>query len=89
MQINRTSRFKRAFKRLPLQIQKDFIKKIRIFSDNPYYPSLRTHKLRGRLEECYAFDLQDGFRVLFEFSNNNSINLISIGPHDKYKSWGR
>jgi len=89
MIINRTARFKRAFKKLPLHIQKDFFKNIKIFMQDYKNPRLRTHKLRGQMEECYAFCLRDGFRVLFEFNGNNEINLIAIGPHDYYKRWSR
>lgn len=87
MYIKRSGRFKRAFKKIPTTIQEDFINKIRIFAEDPRDQQLKTHKLKGKLEECFAFYLKDGFRVLFEFTGSNEVNLIDIGKHDKYKSW--
>ena len=89
MIINRSSRFKRVFKKQPIHIQDDFIDKISIFAQNPYHPKLHTHKLKGRLAEYHAFYLRDGFRVFFEFTGKNEVNLLSIGPHGYYKRWGR
>lgn len=87
MKVNRSSRFKRTYKKLPPDIQNDFIDKIRLFTDNPQNPILRTHKLKGKLQECYAFYLKEGWRVLFDFTHNHEINLIAIGHHDSYKKW--
>lgn len=80
-----TPRFKRSYRKLPRHIQNDFDVKITLFMDNPKDPSLKTHKLMGKLRECLAFRLKDGFRVLFEFVNSKSINLLYIGLHDIYE----
>ena len=87
MKINLSPRFKRAYKGLPSGIKNDFDKKIAFFIDNPKNPSLKTHKLKGKLQTCLSFYLRDGYRVLFEFSETKNINLLDIGPHDKYKIW--
>ena len=50
-------------------------------------PKLKTHKLEGKLQSCLSFCLKNGYRVLFEFSEKNTVDLLSIGPHDKYKQW--
>jgi len=90
MKLNRSSRFKRSFKKLPVHIQKDFEDKIIIFINNPFHSSLCTHKLRGNLTDYYAFYLRDGYRVLFDFEeNNNVIILTNIGSHNDYKKWSR
>lgn len=49
MIINRTTRFKRAFKKLPSHVQKDFFQNIQIFIQDHQDLRLRTHKLRGQL----------------------------------------
>ncbi|MFH0755162.1 MAG: type II toxin-antitoxin system mRNA interferase toxin, RelE/StbE family [bacterium] len=84
--INRSSRFKRAYKHLPNNIKDDFDKKIIIFIKDPKDLRLRTHILKGKLQECLAFCLRDGFRVLFEFTGD-TINLLDVESHDKYKIW--
>ena len=87
MFINFSPRFQRSYKNLPQHIQEDFKIKIQLFIKNPYYSTLRTHKLEGRLQECLAFRLKNGFRILFEFSSSDTINLLNVGSHDIYKKY--
>ncbi|OIO50032.1 MAG: hypothetical protein AUJ34_00035 [Parcubacteria group bacterium CG1_02_41_12] len=89
LEVHRTSRFKKSYKKLPPPIQENFAKRIEIFQKDPYYPSLETHKLHSALGLYYAFYLKDGFRVLFEFQNNNTVLLINVGSHDDYEKWER
>jgi len=87
MIINQSTRFKRSFKKLPFHIQKSFFERVRFFAENPFHPRLETHKLKGKLNECYAFCLKDGFRVYFDFAKSDEVNLLYIGPHDHYARW--
>lgn len=84
MEINLSPRFKRAYKKLPHYIQEDFKEKITIFIENPRHLSLKTHKLKGKYQSCFAFKLRDGYRVLFEFSSSRIVNLLDVGPHNIY-----
>lgn len=85
MEVNLSSHFKRSYKKLPDSIKEDFKTKIEIFIENPYHPSLKTHKLKGKWQQCLSFYLQDGYRVLFEFSGSNGVDLLDVGPHDIYR----
>ena len=85
MNVNFSPRFKRAYKKLPLHIQVDFDKQITTFIKDPTHPKLDTHRLRGRFQECLAFKLRDGYRVLFEFSVSDTVDLLDVGPHDIYR----
>lgn len=89
MRVNLSPRFKRAYKKLPPRIQDDFDEKITIFTGSPYHPLLKTHKLKGKLQECLAFYLQEGYRVLFEFSGPDAVDLLHAGPHDIYERFRR
>jgi mRNA-degrading endonuclease RelE of RelBE toxin-antitoxin system len=89
MQVNLSPRFKRSYKKVPRHIQSDFDEKIILFTKDPYHPSLKTHKLTGKLQECLGFYLRDGYRVLFEFSGLHTIDLLIVGPHDIYKRFKR
>ncbi|MDA2936219.1 type II toxin-antitoxin system mRNA interferase toxin, RelE/StbE family [Patescibacteria group bacterium AH-259-L05] len=89
MKINLSPRFKRSYQRLSPHLREDFDEKIIIFAKNPYHPTLKTHKLKGRLQECLAFYLKDGYRVLFEFSGTNTVDLLEVGPHGIYKRFRR
>jgi addiction module RelE/StbE family toxin len=85
MVVNFSPRFKRKYQKLPLLIQNDFNQQIVVFTKDPKYPSLKTHKLKGKFQECLAFRLRDGYRVLFEFSALNVVNLLDVGSHDIYQ----
>ncbi|MBI5222325.1 MAG: cytotoxin [Candidatus Magasanikbacteria bacterium] len=87
MLVNLSPRFTRSYNNLPRHIQENFKIKIQIFIQDPRHPALKTHKLKGRLQECLAFRLQDGYRVLFEFSSTDTVNLLDIGPHDIYRKY--
>jgi addiction module RelE/StbE family toxin len=89
MNVNLSPRFKRSYKKAPQHIRNDFDKKINIFIENLDHPSLKTHKLKGKLQECLAFRLKNGYRVLFEFSGPDTVDLLDIGSHDIYKRFRR
>ena len=89
MKINRSSQFKRSFKKLSTKIKRDFEQKIKIFFNDPFSPSLHTHKLKGNLADYYSFYLKNGHRVLFDFEAENTVILVNVGSHDDYNKWGR
>ncbi|RJP31388.1 MAG: type II toxin-antitoxin system mRNA interferase toxin, RelE/StbE family [Candidatus Omnitrophota bacterium] len=54
---------------------------------NPYNPSLKTHKLSGKLEGLWSCWVEYDCRIVFTFSNNPTTNedlivLIDIGKHE-------
>jgi len=52
---------------------------------NPFDPSLKTHKLKGKLSEFYSASVTDDIRIIFQFAedkNDLSILLLSIGSHN-------
>lgn len=88
MQINKikpTSQFKRSFRKLPPQIQKQAIKKKNLFVKDPFCKSLKTHKLKGKLKNKWSFSVTYSYRVLFDFKDKNKAVFYDIGDHDIYK----
>lgn len=82
MLVNLSPRFKRTYQKLPGVIQEDFKNKIQTFIRDRRHPTLKTHKLKGKLQECFAFRLVKGYRVLFEFSTPDTVDLLGVGSHD-------
>jgi len=74
---------------MPTRIKEDFGGKIDRFKKHPFDLKLGTHKLQGNLFAYFAFCLRDGFRVLFEFEDDNNVLLVNIGSHDDYSKWAR
>lgn len=80
-----SSHFEKAFKALPLKIRKQAIEKEKIFREDCFDKMLKTHKLKGKLQDYWAFSISYSYRILFEFSGKNEVGFIDIGTHSIYK----
>ncbi|MBI3337103.1 MAG: type II toxin-antitoxin system RelE/ParE family toxin [Candidatus Staskawiczbacteria bacterium] len=76
--------FRKSFFDLSKEIQKVAKIKIILFKNNPFTPSLKTHKLFGKLKKHWSFTVKGQYRIIFVFNDNNVI-FLDIGPHDIYK----
>ncbi|MDI6777075.1 MAG: type II toxin-antitoxin system mRNA interferase toxin, RelE/StbE family [Syntrophales bacterium] len=65
------------------ELKKKFWKAMELFSENPFNPHLRTHKLTGKLEGLWAFSVTYDCRVSFSFLSKSEVLLIDIGGHDE------
>lgn len=77
--------FKSQLKKYPQRQQRIIEQKLKLFIENPFEPSLKTHKLTGKLKDYWAFTVSYKQRILFEFVDDESVGLIDIGSHDIYK----
>lgn len=78
--------FKRKYKKiftLNIELKKSFWQAMSIFSQNPFDPKLRTHKLPGKLKGLWSFSISYDCRVIFRFINDHDVLLIDIGSHDE------
>jgi mRNA interferase YafQ len=83
--------FVRAFKRIARKNPQLTDKAKTIFdqlSKDPFHPSLRTHKLKGKLEGSWACSVDYDTRMVFDFvqnpiSHDEEILLLTIGSHDE------
>jgi len=51
---------------------------------NPYHPSLRLHKLQGKMGEYYSISINLEYRIVIDFIiKENEIIPIDIGTHDE------
>ncbi|HQJ93989.1 MAG TPA: type II toxin-antitoxin system mRNA interferase toxin, RelE/StbE family [Syntrophorhabdaceae bacterium] len=65
------------------ELKNRFWSAVEIFVKDPFQPSLRTHKLTGKLEGLWAFSVSYDCRVIFKFLSKTEILLIDIGGHDE------
>ena len=57
---------------------------ITILESNPHHPSLRLHKLQGKLKEFYSVSIDMEYRIILDFIIiDKEIILIDIGTHDE------
>jgi mRNA-degrading endonuclease YafQ of YafQ-DinJ toxin-antitoxin module len=60
-------------------------KLLKILEVNPFYPSLRTHKLKGRFKDLYSVSINMQYRIVINFIlQDNKLIPINIGDHDIY-----
>ena len=51
---------------------------------NPHHPSLRLHKLKGRLKDLCSVSVTLAYRITLSFAIvEGAIVLIDIGSHDE------
>lgn len=86
--IQRTRGFEKSFGRLNVKTQKLFIKKLGIFIDDEHASSLKTHKLKGKLGNEYAFSVTDDIRAIYEKLSQKGkeiliFKFVDIGGHNK------
>ncbi|HAI68043.1 MAG TPA: hypothetical protein DCM38_01240 [Gammaproteobacteria bacterium] len=75
---------KKVIKKSP-QIIDDIEETLALLSEEAFYPSLKTHKLKGYLEGSWACSAGYDLRIVFEFVQHNeaeAILLEDIGTHD-------
>lgn len=77
-------RFEIQFRGLSRDIQKKAVKAEKLFRANPFYPSLRLHKLHGKLQGLWSISLDFRYRIIFQSLENGDILFISVGLHAIY-----
>lgn len=59
-------------------------KTLKLLEINPHHPSLRLHKLQGKLSELHAVSINISYRITIVFlMENDKIIPIDIGSHDE------
>ena len=80
-----SSQFRRAFRKLPRNLQKKAEKKDKMFRKDPFTRGLKTHKLSGKLKSYWSYSVDESYRVLFRFEKENKVIYFDIGTHEIYR----
>jgi len=73
--------FEREFKKLSQIDQEKVLEKIALLEEDPFYPSLRSKKIKGRpgrFESSVNMDI----RIIWIYQNNKIILMLDVGHHD-------
>jgi toxin HigB-1 len=75
-------RAKRFVKKHP-ELISQYEKTLKLLELNPSHPSLRLHKLHGKLTELYSVSINITYRISIDFliEDDNTIP-VDIGSHD-------
>ncbi len=76
-------KLKKFIKKHPDVLDK-YAKTIELLEIDPYHPSLRLHKLKGKLQEYHSISITMQYRVVIDFIiKENEIIPIDIGTYDE------
>ena len=91
MEVVWSSGFKRSFRKITKktpQLKNQIVNVLRPLADDPFTPSLKSHKLGGNLAGLLSCSVTYDCRIIFNFSEDEEllemvILLIDIGSHDE------
>jgi len=64
-------------------LEKKFDKQIKLFQENPFYPSLETELLEPRQMRIWSFRIDRKYRAIFIFRERDLIEIIDVNNHYK------
>lgn len=65
------------------EILSQYEKTFKLLELNPFHPSLRLHKLKGKLEKLFSVSINISYRICIYFViDEDKIIPIDIGKHD-------
>jgi mRNA interferase YafQ len=79
--------FKKTIKNNP-EAKNKILAAMKLLQEDPFTPSLKTHKLKGILEGNWSCSVNYDLRIVFDFVKNQTtdeteILLMNIGTHDE------
>jgi mRNA-degrading endonuclease YafQ of YafQ-DinJ toxin-antitoxin module len=78
-----TRRAKKFIKKHP-DLLPQYEKTLKLLEINPNHPSLRMHKLQGKLSELYSISINISYRISIDFLiENDEIIPVDICSHDE------
>ena len=90
MQVVWSSGFTRSFKKITKrnqQLRDQITEVLMLLAEDPFTPSLKSHKLTGNLEGLWSCSVAYDCRIIFEFSEDDELEvfilIINIGNHDR------
>lgn len=73
----------KKFIRLHPEILSQYEKTLKLLELNPSHPSLRLHRLKGKLSSVYSISINLSYRICIDFIiEEDRIILIDIGKHN-------
>lgn len=78
-----TRRALRFFRKHP-EVRTQYEKTLRLLELNPFHPSLRLHKLKGRLSDLHSVSINISYRITLEFLIDGAVIIpVAVGTHDE------
>ena len=76
-------RAKKFLKKHP-ELKNQYQKTLELLELNPHHPSLRLHRLQGRLSELSSVSINMSYRIVLSMViQDTDIILVDVGHHDQ------
>jgi len=75
-----TKKFKKGYRLLPKEVRSNFDKKLSLFLENMFHPSIRAKRIQGTKNRWEGY-ITMNYRFTFELVENTVI-FRTIGTHD-------
>lgn len=82
--IRHSTRFKKRYDILQTDTKDRVKKALRLFVENPLHPSLRLHRLSGKLNRYWSISVDRKYRIILE-REEGFVVLVSVGTHAIYE----
>ncbi len=82
--IEYTPEFIKNWRKIPKTIQNKAIVKEKLFREDYFHKSLKTHKLKGKMDGFWSFSIDYHWRIVFLLKEDQAV-FITIGTHGIYK----
>jgi mRNA-degrading endonuclease YafQ of YafQ-DinJ toxin-antitoxin module len=77
--INKAKRFAKKHPEVISQYEKT----LKILEIDPHHPSLRLHRLKGKLKDLHSISINISYRITLEFYfKDKEIVLVNVDHHD-------
>ena len=74
----------RKFAKRHPELLGQYEKTLRLLETNPSHPSLRLHKLTGKLDGLYGVSINMTYRISLEFIiDDDAVIPVNVGTHDE------
>jgi mRNA-degrading endonuclease RelE of RelBE toxin-antitoxin system len=80
-ELERTKRFSKDIEKLSVNEQRLVARKLRLLSENPHHPLLRTKKYT-KYANTFESSVNMDIRILWQYKGDKIIIVIEIGHHD-------
>ncbi len=87
IKVSFSSSFRRVFKKGikgNTELESRFWAKLEVFTSNPFEPSLRTHKLSGKLKDLWSFSVEIMTNELYFTLQMKGMPYIALLGHMRY-----
>ena len=83
MTLKYLPKFKKQYKKLPQNFQKQFDNRMRLFVQDPTNQLLRIHPLKGNYAGYWSLNVNGDIRALYKIQGDEIVIFALIGTHSE------